>query len=498
MRAEMAREDNAGTRPYSFEGVFINGCWRPGHGAQAMKSLDPYTGDVVCEIVAADRSDVDAAYQAAAQAQLNWAAVPPAQKSSILRRAAVILQERREEVVRWLVREAGSTRIKAGAEWASTLDHMIIAATLPYRVEGKILPSDGEGMEARVYRQPIGVIGVISPWNFPLILSLRSVAPALAVGNAVVLKPSAETMVSGGLLVAKIYEEAGVPPGVLNVLVGPSAEIGDAIVNHPSAGFISFTGSTAVGKRIGGLCATGSQLKAVALELGGSSPLVVLDDADLEEAVGAAVLGRFLHQGQICMSTNRVIVDAARYDEFLERFVPRVKALKCGNPNEPDTLIGPIINRSQLQVLLDQIEGARAEGARELLGGAPQGLVLPPHIFADITTEMEIAQQEVFGPVVTVFKAQGDEDALRIANASEYGLSSSVFTGNKDRGLQFALRVQAGMTHINDMTVMDYPNMPFGGEKNSGLGRFNSEWVIEEFTRDHLITLQHTPKHFPF
>jgi aldehyde dehydrogenase (NAD+) len=484
--------------PYTFEGQYINGVWRRGRRGNVIKDKDPFTGEVICEVIGADVTDVDEAYQTAAKAQVKWAAMLPRDRANVFRRAAAIMEERKEEIVSWLIRESGSTRIKAGLEWELVHSVMEENVSYPYRVEGKIMPSDGEGAESRCYRQPIGVIGVISPWNFPLMLSNRSVAPALAVGNAVVLKPAEKTMITGGMLLGKIYQEAGLPPGVLNVIVGSSREIGDSFVLNPIPGFISFTGSTAVGKHIGALCSTGPMIKGVALELGGSSPLVVLDDADLDQAAGAAVLGRFLHQGQICMSTNRVIVDAKVYDEFLKRFVPRVKALKCGNPNEPDTVIGPIINQEQLNGLLGQVKVAREDGARELLGGEPRGLVLPPHIFADVTTDMKIAQQEVFGPLVTVFKVNGDEEALRVANATEYGLSSSVFTANEGRGLRFALGVEAGMTHINDITVSDYPNNPFGGEKNSGIGRFNGDWVIEEFTRDHWITVQHTPKQYPF
>ncbi len=491
MKAEMRREvTSTRPHPYSFDSLFIDGIWRRGRRGLAMKSKDPYTGEVLCEIVGGDRTDVDDAYEAAAKAQAKWASMLPAQKAAILQRVVTVIEARKDEIVNWIIRESGSTRIKAEAEWDAVRQHSLAAVSFPYRIEGKILPCDVEGMESRVYRQPIGVIGVISPWNFPMILSTRSVGPALAVGNAVVLKPSAETMVTGGLLLAKIYEEAGLPSGLLNVVVGSSSEIGEAFVTHPIAGFISFTGSTSVGKHIGGRCATGPNIKPVALELGGSSPMVVLDDADLDEAAGAAVIGRFLHQGQICMSTNRIIVDAKVYDAFLERFVAGVKAIKCGDPSEPDTLIGPVLNRKQLDELLSQIKAARSEGARELLGGEPKGLVLPPHIFANVTTDMSIAHQEVFGPVVTVFKAQGDEDALRIANDTEYGLSSSVFTRDERRGVRFALGVHAGMTHINNITVMDFANCPFGGEKNSGLGRFNSDWVIEEFTRDHWITVQ--------
>lgn len=498
MTAEAAMKLNSSAIPYNFEGQYINGAWRPGRSGKLMKDKDPFTGEVICEVVGADLADVEEAYETAAKAQLKWAAMLPRDRANVFRKAAAIMEDRKEEIVSWLIRESGSTRIKAELEWGLVHSVMEETVSYPYRVEGKIMPCDGEGAESRCYRVPIGVIGVISPWNFPLQLSNRSVAPALAVGNAVVLKPAAETMISGGMILGKIYEEAGLPPGVLNVVVGSSREIGDAFVVNPRAGFISFTGSTAIGRHIGALCSTGAMIKGVALELGGSAPLVVLDDADLDQAVGAAVLGRFLHQGEICMSTNRVIVDAKVYDEFLKRFVPRVKALKYGNPNEPDTVIGPIINQEQLNELVGQAKIARDGGARELLGGEPKGLVMPPHIFADVTTDMKIAQQEVFGPMVSVFKVNGDEEALRVANATEYGLSSSVFTTNETRGLRFALGVEAGMTHINDMTVSDYPNNPFGGQKNSGIGRFNGDWIIEEFTRDHWITVQRTPKHYPF
>ena len=499
MSAQMATATKAGVpQPYTFDGQYIDGIWRAGSSGKKIQDLDPYTGAVVCEIVGADPSDVEAAYQSAARAQVKWQAMLPAQRAEVFRRSIEIWEQRRPEIVEVLIRESGSSRIKAEVEWNAVREQMLQVVSFPYRVEGKITPMDVEGAESRVYRQPIGVVGVISPWNFPMILSYRSVGPAIAVGNAVVLKPSAETMIAGGMLFGKVFEEAGLPPGVLNVVIGASSEIGDAFVTNPIGGLISFTGSTKIGRHIGALCSTGPRIKPVALELGGSSPLVVLDDADLDLAVGATILGRFLHQGQICMSTNRAIVDAKVYDEFLERLVPRVKALGCGNPSQPGVLVGPVINRAQLETLLEQIKTARANGARQVLGGEPQGLVVPPHIFADVTPEMPIAQQELFGPILTVFKANGDQDAQRIANATEYGLSSSVFTRNERRGLQFAMGLEVGMTHINDMTVADCANTAWGGEKNSGLGRFNGEWVIEKFTRDQWITIQYGPKHFPF
>jgi aldehyde dehydrogenase (NAD+) len=313
-----------------------------------------------------------------------------------------------------------------------------------------------------------------------------------------VIKPASDTPVTGGLLLAKIYEEAGLPPGVLSVIIGPGSVIGDAFVLHAVPRVISFTGSTPVGRHIAELAAKSQILKRVALELGGNGPSVILDDADLDLAVNAAVFGKFLHQGQICMITNRLIVDASLYDPFVERFSERVRSLKIGNPNDADTVIGPIINKSQFQGLMKHIENARSGGARQTAGGDPHGLVLPPHVFADVTSHMPVAQDEMFGPVVSIIKVTGEEDALRVANDTEYGLSSAVFTRNVERGMRVALRVQAGMTHVNDSPVNDLPNCPFGGEKNSGLGRFGGEWIIEEFTTDHWISVQHTPRQYPF
>jgi aldehyde dehydrogenase (NAD+) len=365
-------------------------------------------------------------------------------------------------------------------------------------VAGRVLPIDEPGKESRVYRQPIGVIGVISPWNFPIYLSQRSVAPAIALGNAVVVKPSQDTPVTGGLLLGKIFEEAGLPPGVLNVVVGSSGEIGDAFTMHPTPGLISFTGSTAVGRHIAGLAVTGPMLKRVALELGGNTPSVVLDDADLDRAVPGCVFGRFLHQGQICMSSNRIIVDSKIYDQFVERFTAHVRTLKYGDPHDEETVIGPVINSGQLAKMMDMMQRSRSAGARQALGGDPQGLVLPPHVFTEVGHDMPIARDETFGPIAPIIKVDGEAEALRVANGTEYGLSSAVFSRDEARALRFALGVEAGMTHINDSSVDDTPTGPFGGEKNSGIGRFGGDWIIQEFTTDHWVTTQHTQRHYPF
>jgi aldehyde dehydrogenase (NAD+) len=497
MAAEPARTTTV-SRYSDFGGQYIDGDWRPGGRGTTLKDVDPYSGATLAEIAMANEADLDAAYEAAARAQPEWAAALPDERAEVLRRAAAIMDARREEIVDWLVRESGGIRAKGENEWAIVRAFMLEAASYPSRVDGRIIPADAPGKESRVYRRPVGVIGVISPWNYPMQLSHRSVGPALALGNAVVVKPSGDTPVTGGLLIAKIYEEAGLPPGLLNVVIGASRDIGDAFTLHPIPRVISFTGSTGVGRHIGELAMRSSIIKRVALELGGNAPFVVLEDADVDQAVRAAVFGRFMHQGQICMSTNRIIVDAKVHDDFVDRFASHVKGLKHGNPNDPDTAIGPVINEKQLSAHLAHIEHARSAGARQIVGGEPEGLVLPPHVFVDVRNDMEIAQDEMFGPIAPIIKVGGEAEALRVANDTPFGLSSAVFTRDRERGVRFARGLDIGMTHVNDSSVDDLPNSPFGGEKNSGIGRFNGEWVIRDFTTDHWVTVQHGRPTYPF
>ena len=481
-----------------FDRMLLNGRWTHGGSGQSVEDVDPYTEEVLLRIPLADQGDLDDAFEAAAAAQPAWARERPATRAAVLRRAAAIMESRRAEIVDWLVHESGSTRIKSELEWNMARAMTLEASSFAAAAEGVLLAADIPGKENRIYRQPVGVVGMISPWNFPLHLSSRSVAPAIALGNAVVIKPASDTPVTGGLLLGKIYEEAGLPAGVLNVLIGRGSAIGDAFVRHPVPRVVSFTGSTEVGRGIMDLAAKSPILKRVLLELGGNSPCVVLADADLDLAVRGAVFGKFLHQGQICMAINRLIVDAAIHDEFVDRFKSRVAGLKCGNPSDPDTAVGPLINRPQLQRLSERIEHARAAGARQILGGEPEGLVLPPHVFVDATNDMSIAAEELFGPVVSVIEVHGEDEALRVANETSYGLSAAVFTRDVERGNRFAQRLQAGMTHVNDSPVNDLPNCPFGGEKNSGLGRYNGRWSIEEFTTVHWISVQHEPVPYPF
>jgi aldehyde dehydrogenase (NAD+) len=496
MAANIATPRNA-KRFSGFDRQFIAGEWRTGSGEGRLADHNPYSGELLVEIPHGNERDVDAAYAAAVKAQVAWAQRLPAERSEVMRKAAQVMEARHDEIVEWLINEAGSTRIKAELEWAAVHAVMLEASFAPYRAEGRILPSDVPGKECRVYTQPVGVVGVISPWNWPLQLSNRSVAPALALGNAVVLKPASDTPVTGGLLLAKIFEEAGLPSGVLNVVVGAGSSIGDAFVCHPASRVISFTGSTPVGRNIAKLAAEAPIMKRVELELGGNSPFVVLADADVERAADAAVFGKFLHQGQICMITNRFIVERKVYDGFVERFTEQTRALKAGDPSDPETLIGPIINEKQLSGLEQRIAEARASGARQTLGGEAQGQVLPPHVFADVTNDMPLTREEIFGPIAPIIPAADEDEALALANQTTFGLSSAVFSRDIERATRFAARIEAGMVHVNDQPVNDLPNNPFGGEKNSGIGRFGGEWAVQAFTTDKWVTVQHEPRAYP-
>lgn len=482
--------------PYpDFTAMPIGGSWRAGRAGKTGTDSDPWSGDTLTEIPLASADDLDEAFTLARRAQGDWAAKRPAERAAVMLAAADVMAARKDEVTGWLVRESGGTRAKAELEWNLVRSVMLEAASMPHHVTGAIMPSDIPGKESRVYREPAGVVAVISPWNFPLQLSNRSVAPALACGNAVVLKPASDTPVTGGLLLARIFEEAGLPPGVLSVVAGSGSDIGDAIVSHPVPSVVSFTGSTAVGEGI----TKAAGVKRLSLELGGNGPLVILDDADLDAAVDAAVFGSFFHAGQICMIANRLIVDASVMDDFMALFTERVRGLRAGDPSDPRTDIGPVINARQLSSVRDKVARAVSAGARQVLGGEPSGpagLLLPPHVLLG-GNDVATAREEVFGPVITVVTADGEDDALRIANDTAYGLSSAVFTRDLGRGTAFALGVQAGMTHVNDSPVNDDANTAFGGVKASGIGRFGGQWAIGEFTTEHWVSVQHTRRTFP-
>ncbi|GAB1531738.1 MULTISPECIES: aldehyde dehydrogenase family protein [Brevibacillus] len=475
---------------------YINGEWRDGLGAKTLQDINPYNGEVIAEFKMANLEDIDAAYKAAADAKKEWDEVNAYTKSRMLERAVRYIEEHEEEIIQIIIRELGGTRLKAFFEIGLVKDIIREAATFPVRMEGKILPSPVDGKENRLYRIPAGVVGVISPFNFPFYLSMKSVAPALGAGNGVVLKPHEHTPITGGTLIAKIFEEVGLPKGLINVVVTDIAEIGDGFVSHPIPRILSFTGSSLVGSHIAQVAA--KHFKKAILELGGNSALIVLEDADLKYAVNAAVFSRFTHQGQICMSANRVLVHQDVYDKFLDLYVEKVSGLKVGDPNDPDTVIGPLINQRQVANLMATIDEAIREGAVPALKGEVKGNVVEPIVLTGVTTDMSIASKELFGPAVCIMSFASEEEAIRMANETPFGLSGAIHTSNLEKGAQMAKRIETGMIHINDGTINDEPIVAFGGEKHSGLGRLNGQWSLEEFTTLKWISVQHKKRQFPY
>ncbi|MCC5479594.1 aldehyde dehydrogenase family protein [Streptomyces sp. NPDC059680] len=475
---------------------YIDGEWRPGSGSWDVIDFNPYDDEKLASITVATVDEVDQAYRAAARAQKKWAGTNPYARRAVFERVLRLIEDREQEIADLIIAELGGTRVKAGFELHLAKEFLRESIHLALRPEGKILPSPADGKENRVYRVPVGVVGVVSPFNFPFLLSIKSVAPALALGNAVVLKPHQNTPIAGGTLVAKLFEEAGLPGGLLNVVVTDIAEIGDAFIEHPVPKVISFTGSDKVGRHVATVCA--ANFKRSVLELGGNSALVVLDDADIDYAVDAAVFSRFVHQGQVCMAANRVLVDASVAEQFTEKFVAKVKSLKVGDPRDPQTVIGPVINSQQANAISGAVEQAIAEGATALVHGTTSGNLVEPSVLTGVPADSALLQQEVFGPVVFLVPFDGEEEALRIVNDTPYGLSGAVHTGDIERGVAFAKQIDTGMFHVNDGTVHDEPIVPFGGEKHSGIGRLNGETTMEAFTTVKWISVQHGRSGFPF
>ncbi|MDQ0844213.1 aldehyde dehydrogenase family protein [Streptomyces sp. V1I6] len=475
---------------------YIDGEWRPGTGSWDIIDFNPYDGEKLASIPVATADEVDQAYRAAERAQRAWADTNPYARRTVFERALRIIEDREEEIAEAIVAELGGTRLKAAFELHLAKEFMREAVHLALRPEGRILPSPVDGKENRVYRVPVGVVGVISPFNFPFLLSVKSVAPALALGNAVVLKPHQNTPICGGSLVAKVFEEAGLPAGLLNVVITDIAEIGDALIAHPIPKVISFTGSDKVGRHVATVCA--ANFKHAVLELGGNSALIVLDDADIDYAVDAAVFSRFVHQGQVCMAANRILVDRSVEKEFTEKFVAKVRTLKVGDPADPATHIGPLINSSQADAVSALVEQTVEAGATALLHGATDGNLVSPSVLTGIPADSPVLTQEIFGPVALIVPFDGEDEAVRIANETPYGLSGAVHTGDVERGVRLARRVDTGMIHINDGTVHDEPIVPFGGEKQSGLGRLNGDSMLDSFTTQKWISVQHGRSRFPF
>ena len=475
---------------------YIDGEWRPGTGSWDIIDFNPYDGEKLASITIATVDEVDDAYRAAERAQKKWGATNAYARRAVFEKALAVIDEREEEITEVIIAELGGTRLKAAFELHLVREFLRESVQLALRPEGKIIPSPVDGKENRLYRVPVGVVGVISPFNFPFLLSVKSVAPALALGNGVVLKPHQNTPIAGGSLVAKIFEEAGLPGGLLNVVITDIAEIGDAFIEHPVPKVISFTGSDKVGRHVATVCA--ANFKRSVLELGGNSALVVLDDADIDYAVDAAVFSRFVHQGQVCMAANRVLVDRSVQAEFTEKFVAKVRTLKTGDPRDPQTVIGPVINSSQADALSGVVEQAIAEGATALLHGTATDNLVEPSVLTGVPAGSDLLRQEVFGPVVFLVPFDGEEEAVEIVNDTPYGLSGAVHTADVERGVAFAKQIDTGMFHVNDGTVHDEPLVPFGGEKHSGIGRLNGETTVDSFTTTKWISVQHGRSRFPF
>jgi acyl-CoA reductase-like NAD-dependent aldehyde dehydrogenase len=479
-------------------GLLIGGEWTDAAGGGTFEDTDPFTGDVVASIPAGTREDAKRAVEAADKAFPAWAQAPPAERQRIFLKAADILESRAEEVGSWLARETGCTFGFSMFQIQFVQGLFRQAAALGYQPMGEVIPSD-TGAFAMGIRRPVGVVGAIAPWNAALILPARSFASPIALGNTVVLKPSEHSPYVGGLLFGEIFSEAGLPEGVLNVVThapGEAGPIADELVENPLVRVINFTGSTEKGRRIAE--AAGRNLKRVVLELGGSNPLIVLADADLDYAVDAAAFGAFLHQGQICMSARRIIVEQTIADALTERLVEKTKGLKAGDPKEQDTIIGPLITGDALATVKGRVDDVVAQGAKVLAGGDAEGTVYQATLLTDVPDDSEFARVETFGPVATIEVVGSADEAVERANDTTYGLSAGIITSDPDRGLALAQRIESGIVHVNDQPVADEPQMPFGGVKDSGYGRFGGAAAINEFTELHWVTVKSGPHPFPF
>lgn len=475
--------------------IFKAGSWQDG-GAGEYAVVEPATGSTLGRMGAASVQDVAEAAAAAVEAQREWAALPFTRRAAVLRKAGDLWQQHAEEISGWNVREVGAVAGMAGFALHVAAEECYEAAGLPGRPLGEVLPSEQPRL-SMARRVPAGVVSVIAPFNVPIILAIRSVAPALALGNAVLLKPDPRTAVTGGTLLARVFEEAGLPPGVLQMLPG-GPDVGEALVTDPNVRVISFTGSTGVGRRIGELA--GTHLKRAHLELGGNSALLVLDDADVEAAVNLAAWGSFFNQGQICMTTGRHLVADRIYDDFVEALAQKAAHLPVGDPAVGEVALGPVIDAGQRDKIHGLVTTSADQGARVASGGSYEDLFYRPTVLADVALDSPAFAQEVFGPVAPVTRVSSVEEAVHLAGHSEYGLSLGIVTKDVMRGLAIAEQIPTGIVHINDQTVNDEAVAPFGGVRASGTGsRFGGAAAnIEAFTETRWITMRGEPPRYPF
>ncbi len=459
--------------------------------------LDPITGQVASTSAAMTAAQANAAADRAQAALPGWSALGPNARRALLSKAADALEAKAQAFVDAMKGEIGATEGWARFNIMLSASMIREAAALTTQVGGEVIPSDKPGCLAMAVREPAGVVLGIAPWNAPIILGVRAVATPLACGNTVILKAS-EVCPRTHSLIIEAFAEAGLPEGVVNVVTNAPADAGEivgALIDHPAVRRISFTGSTAVGKIIARRAA--DNLKPVLLELGGKAPLIVLEDADLDEAVKAAAFGAFMNQGQICMSTERIIVVEAVAEAFVEKFKAKVATLAVGDPREGKTPLGAVVDLKTVAHVEDLVADAVAAGAVQVNGGAANGVLMPATVIDKVTPAMKLFREESFGPVVGVIRARDEAHAVALANDTEYGLSASVFTRDIARGLKVARLIKSGICHVNGPTVHDEAQMPFGGVKASGYGRFGGKAGVDAFTELRWITVETQPGHYP-
>ncbi|RNL86094.1 aldehyde dehydrogenase family protein [Halostreptopolyspora alba] len=479
----------------SWSATIFTGEWTPAHGGDA-PVVSPASGAELGRAGSANAQDVAAAAERAAAAQRDWANVSFEERAAVLRRAGTLLQENGPEIMGWLRRESGAAQGMAGFQVHVAASECFEAAALASQPYGEILRT-GKPRLSFSRQVPVGVVGVISPFNVPLILGIRSVAPALAVGNSVVLKPDPRTAVCGGAVLAEVFRQAGVPAGVFQVLPG-GLEAGEQLIADPNVGVISFTGSTPAGRRVGE--AAGRHLKRAHLELGGNSPLVVLDDVDVDAAVSTGAWGSFLHQGQICMTSGRHLVHERVADEYVERLAAKADALSVGDPEESEVALGPVIDTGQRDKIHAMVTSTVDAGAKLVAGGSYERLYYRPTVLDELSPGGPAFADEVFGPVAPVMRFSSVDDLADIARESPYGLSLGILTSNPMRGMEIADRIPSGIVHINDQTVDDEAVAPFGGVGDSGTGsRFGGTRAnLEAFTETQWVTMQADVAGYPF
>lgn len=477
--------------------LFIDGAYVAASSGATAPVLEKATGQEMGQFAVGGASDVDRAVVAAHRAQPAWAAASYEERAGLLRRVERLVEERADEIADIIVRETGAIRGKAGYEVHASQNELFEAAGLTSRATGEILPSANTGKLNISQRIPVGVVAVITPWNFPFILGFRAVAPALALGNTVVLKPASLTPICGGQILAELFEAAGAPAGIFNVITGSGDAVGEPLAAHPLVNMIHLTGSTEVGIRMAEIAGRG--LKKVSLELGGNNALVILDDADIETASMIGAWSSWHYQGQTCITASRQIVMRSVADAYIEALARRARAIVVGDPATDKVGLGPMISKGQRDHAHRLLEASVKQGARLVEGGTYDGLFYRPTVLADVTPEMPAYTEEIFGPIAPITVVDTEEEALELVNATPYGLVNAVYTADIARGLAFAEKVRSGMVHVNDATALDEAHVPFGGLGMSGMGgRAGGEANLEEFTERRWISIQRTPVHYPY